>query len=496
MSSAQFSETHLVTIRHMCSALGKQEAWSLIFVLTPLAQLHLVDSFARHGENARQDIAAQAQSLASERDAALQEVADLNARGRALEDTLHHTTARMSAQTASKPKQRAVKLEVPKYGGLASHQLLRWIKQVSRAADALNIDDDEIRVSFAMSHLTGRVDDWAWGLTCEDGFAFSNFDDFIEQLKAAFLPANSDFRYRAEYLSARQGKRSIREYVHDLRFLASCVTQKSSLSEETKVTIFMNGLNDSAARTQLFRTYPSTFEDAVRTALAEEFSVLQSRTTTKTRDPHDMEVSAMTSPTTDRRCLNCNRPGHFSRECRQPRRAPTCARGTAASPTPRFAHPVVIRARGGARRPAEATEGLPFDRGGITRSAGPASDTVILCQIGRQPSRMLSFPSRISGYDRLFRVLIDSDGATRRASPHSVVRVKMADGKVVTSPKVPVALPTSVGDFVSTEQFYVIDLDDRWDLILGMRWLEKHQPWIDWRSKTMRKIASVYPSTT
>ncbi|RHY97215.1 hypothetical protein DYB31_015076, partial [Aphanomyces astaci] len=114
----------------MCSALVEKEAWSLIQALAPPAQLHLVESFARHGENARQDIVALAQSLASERDAALQEVADLNARGRALEDTLHHTTARMSAHTASKPKQCAVKLEVPKYGGLASHQLLRWIKQV------------------------------------------------------------------------------------------------------------------------------------------------------------------------------------------------------------------------------------------------------------------------------------------------------------------------------------------------------------------------------
>ncbi|RLN99211.1 hypothetical protein DYB28_012131, partial [Aphanomyces astaci] len=86
----------------MCSALGEQEAWSLIHALAPPAQLHLVESFARHGENARQDIAAQAQSLASERDAALQEVADLNDPGRTLEDTLHHMTARMALLEVSK----------------------------------------------------------------------------------------------------------------------------------------------------------------------------------------------------------------------------------------------------------------------------------------------------------------------------------------------------------------------------------------------------------
>ena len=37
-------------------------------------------------------------------------------------------------------------------------------------------------------------------------------------------------------------------------------------------------------------------------------------------------------------------------------------------------------------------------------------------------------------------------------------------------------------DFNSVERCAVLDLDSRYDLILGMAWLEHHQPWIDWRS--------------
>ncbi|ETW04404.1 hypothetical protein H310_04685 [Aphanomyces invadans] len=69
----------------------------------------------------------------------------------------------------------------------------------------------------------------------------------------------------------------------------------------------------------------------------------------------------------------------------------------------------------------------------------------------------------------------------------------MADGQAVTSPKVVVALASIVEGFASTEPFYVIELDDRWNLIVGMRWLEAHQQWIDWRSKTMHKAALANP---
>ena len=40
-------------------------------------------------------------------------------------------------------------------------------------------------------------------------------------------------------------------------------------------------------------------------------------------------------------------------------------------------------------------------------------------------------------------------------------------------------------DFDSIERCLVLDLDSRYDLILGTAWLECHEPWIDWGSKTL-----------
>ncbi len=61
---------------------------------------------------------------------------------------------------------------------------------------------------------------------------------------------------------------------------------------------------------------------------------------------------------------------------------------------------------------------------------------------------------------------------------HDDVRVKMADGSIVVAPKVLIVFPIKINSFESIETFYVIDLDERWDLILGMGWLEKHNPLI------------------
>ena len=46
-------------------------------------------------------------------------------------------------------------------------------------------------------------------------------------------------------------------------------------------------------------------------------------------------------------------------------------------------------------------------------------------------------------------------------------------------------MSVKVLDFDSTERCLVLDLNSRYDLILGMDWLERHEPWIKWRSKTL-----------
>ena len=58
-------------------------------------------------------------------------------------------------------------------------------------------------------------------------------------------------------------------------------------------------------------------------------------------------------------------------------------------------------------------------------------------------------------------------------------------GTLVTTAKAPVNLGVKFFSFDSIEHCLVLDLDSRYDLILGMAWIERHEPWIDWRSKTL-----------
>ncbi|GMF54785.1 unnamed protein product [Phytophthora fragariaefolia] len=108
------------------------------------------------------------------------------------------------------------------------------------------------------------------------------------------------------------------------------------------------------------------------------------------------------------------------------------------------------------------------------------------------------------GYPDPMTVVIDSGASFNFATKASVARnnalyasaleayksntngsVRLATGSIVPTRKVTIPLSVKFDDFNSIEPFIVLDMDDRYDLILGMRWLAKHEPWIDWHSHTI-----------
>ncbi|GMF44420.1 unnamed protein product [Phytophthora fragariaefolia] len=75
--------------------------------------------------------------------------------------------------------------------------------------------------------------------------------------------------------------------------------------------------------------------------------------------------------------------------------------------------------------------------------------------------------------------------ALEASKSNTNVSVRLATGSIVSTRKVIIPLNVKFDDFDSVEPFIVLDMDDRYDLILGMPWLAKHGPWIDWRSRTI-----------
>ena len=116
----------------------------------------------------------------------------------------------------------------------------------------------------------------------------------------------------------------------------------------------------------------------------------------------------------------------------------------------------------------------------------------------------------VKGFEKHWSIIIDSGAScnySRRRSHEGGQRyteslkvhdgisipVRLATGSHVNVPEVPLNLGVNFFDFDSTERFLVLDLDLSYDLILGMAWLDRHESWIDCRSKTLGSTGN-FPS--
>uniref|UniRef100_H3H7K4 RNA-directed DNA polymerase n=1 Tax=Phytophthora ramorum TaxID=164328 RepID=H3H7K4_PHYRM len=273
-----------------------------------------------------------------------------------------------------KPVQpKPLRLKVNPYKGKEGENLHFWVREVELAMDAALVSDERLRVAFALSHLSGRAKSSAYTREATTPGCFASWAQLCEQLRAAFLPANYEYRQRSRFLACKQGRRELHEYIQEMRELTASLVG-NPLHEYIKVTVFMDGLRVGPARTQLFRVQANTLEEAIQIALQEEYS-------------------------------------H------------------------RHAHTPATAWLGG------SSQGRP-------QSRGP------------------------------FNVPVPMD-------------LSLAEQNVEVT-KVFMDLSVKFEDFNSTERFLVLDMD-KYDLILGMPWLEKHEPWIDWRGNA---IGASLPAAT
>ena len=76
------------------------------------------------------------------------------------------------------------------------------------------------------------------------------------------------------------------------------------------------------------------------------------------------------------------------------------------------------------------------------------------------------------------------------AAAGDTISVRLATGVVVTTKKITLDLRVKFEDFDFTEKFTVLDMDERYDLILGIAWLQEYEPWIDWKTKSIASSSS------
>ncbi|GMF54524.1 unnamed protein product [Phytophthora fragariaefolia] len=139
----------------------------------------------------------------------------------------------------------------------------------------------------------------------------------------------------------------------------------------------------------------------------------------------------------------------------------------------------------GAGRPTGEDLSIPDGRVGGARHGGLVTESLGTHESKKSSDRLLVVHARSGARnaDKFADALRENSSATP-------VLVRLANGSLVEVPRVLMDLSAKFENFESTERFIVLEMD-KYDLNLGLSWLEKHEPWIDWRGKAIGASRSV-----